>query len=37
MKRIKTLTTKNLKETLKKVDAENVRHPASQLVKHPVQ
>ncbi len=37
MKRIKTLTTKNLKETLKKGGLRNVRHPASQLVKHPVQ
>ena len=34
MKRIKTLTTKNLKDTMKKADAVSARHLVSLLVKH---
>ena len=37
MKHIKTLNTQTLNHTVKKADAENVRHPASQHVRHPAQ
>lgn len=37
MKHVKTLNTRKLQNTVKKVDAANVRHPASLLVRHPAQ
>ena len=37
MKHIKTLNTQTLNHTVKKVDAENVRHLVSQHVRHPAQ
>ena len=37
MEHIKTLNTKSLQNTVKKVDAVNARHLASQLAKHPAQ
>lgn len=37
MKHVKTLSTRTLKETMKKVVVENVRHHASQHVRHLVQ
>lgn len=37
MKHIKTLNTQTLNNTVKKVDVENVRHHASQHVRHLVQ
>lgn len=37
MKHIKTLNTKSLQNTVKKVDVANARLHVSQLVKHPVQ
>ena len=37
MKHIKTLNTQTLNNTMKKADAENARHPASQHVRLPVQ
>ena len=37
MEHIKTLNTKNLQNTVKKVDVANVRHPVSLLARLPVQ
>ena len=37
MKHIKTLNTKSLQNTMKKVDVVNVRHPASLLARLLVQ
>lgn len=37
MKHVKTLNTRKLQNTVKKVDAANVRHPVSLLVRHPAQ
>ena len=37
MKHIKTLTTRDLKESMKKAVVVNARHLASQLAKHLVQ
>lgn len=37
MKHIKTLSTRDLKKTVKKAVAVNARHLASQLAKHPAQ
>lgn len=36
MKHIKTLNTKNLKDTMKKVDVANARLHVNPLAKHPV-